>query len=154
MKKIIAAVTLFGLLVGGCAGLGGVSEEPSSEAHKRQLVERATAFWKIMERQEWEKAYDYYDPLFRAAVSRSDYVRSRMSEIRYYNPRVAETSVRGRIADLRVAVEVEVTNLLVAPGRTHNMPRHDRLLEVRWLWMDGDWYCQFVGPQSSTFANY
>ena len=77
-----------------------------------------------------------------------------MSEIRYFNPRVTETLVRGRIADLRVAVDVEVTNLTVAPGRVHSMPRQERQLEVRRLWMDGDWYCQFVGPQGVTFANY
>lgn len=154
MKKIIALVSLLGLLLGGCAGLGGAYEEPSSEAHKQQLVERVTAFWKAMERHEWEKAYEYYDPLYRTAVSKADYVSGRMSEISYYNPRVAETLVRGRIADLRVAVDVEVTGLTVAPGRVVNMPRRERLLEVRWLWMDGNWYCQFVGPQDVTFTHY
>ena len=154
MKKLIALVVLLSLLVSGCAGLGGSPEEPSSEAHKQQLINRVTTFWKAMERQEWEKAYDYYDPLFRSAVPKVEFARSRMSEIRYFNPRVTETLVRGRIADLRVAVDVEVTNLTVAPGRVHSMPRQERQLEVRWLWMDGDWYCQFVGPQGVTFANY
>jgi len=155
MKNTIAVVSLISLLLGGCAGLGGgASEEPSSEAHKQQLVERVTVFWKAMERQDWEKAYDYYDPLFRAAVPKKEFVRSRVHEIHYYNPRVTETLVRGRIADLRVAVEVEVTGLPVAPGRVHSMPRQERQLEVRWLWMDGNWYSQFIGPQGVTFTNY
>ena len=97
MKKLIALVVVLGLTVTGCAGLGGSSEEPTSESHKQQLVNRVTTFWKAMERQEWEKAYEYYDPLLRAAVPKVEFARSRMSEIRYFNPRVTETLVRGRI---------------------------------------------------------
>ena len=154
MKKIIALISLLGLLISGCAGLGGWHEEPTSEAHKQRLLERVTAYWKIMERQAWEEAYDFYDPIYRASVPKLEFARSRVTEIHYYNPRITDTLVRGRIADVRVAMDIEIVNLMVAPGRVHSGPRKERNLDVRWLWMDGDWYYQYIGTQGVTSTNY
>jgi len=152
--KLITFVSALALL-GGCASTGGYSaEEPSTEAHKQRLAERVLAYWKHMEKQEWEKVYDYYDPFMRAQVTRVDYARSRAKEIHYYDPKVGEIKIRGRIADVKVPVDVEIKDLVVAPGRVQSGPRTPRQLEVRWLWIDGDWYAQFVGPQGITFAQY
>lgn len=155
--KIKLLVSLFAtVLLAGCAGMGGMSatQEPSSESHRRLLAERVAALWKHMENKNWEKAYDYYDPFFRAVVTRQDFARSRLDAIFYYNSSVGEISIRGHIAEVKIPIEIELKDLMVAPGRVKSGPRQPRTLETRWLWIDDNWYAQFYGPRDSTYANY
>lgn len=155
--KIKPLASLFAaMLLAGCAGLGGLAavEAPTGEASRELLVERVAAFWKHMENKNWESAYDYYDPFFRAATSRRDFVRSRLDAISYYNSSVGEVLISGRIADVRVPIEVEIKDLMVAPRRFQSGPRQPRVLEVRWLWIDENWYAQYLSPQDSQFANH
>jgi len=150
------ASLLAAVLLAGCAGLGGMNttQEPNSEAQKQLLAERVAGLWKHMENKNWEAAYDYYDPFFRAAVPKKEFAQSRLQAIYYYNSSVGDIQILGRIAQVKVPIEIEIKELMVAPGRVQSGPRKPRVLETRWLWIDNNWYAQFYGPRDSTYANY
>jgi len=154
--KYITSALLIGALVMACSQQGESTRQYESltlDQHKQLLSKRALANWDTMVRQEFEKQYAFYDPVFRAHVPLDEFLRSRRKSIHYSNPDIREIKIHGRIADLTVAVDVEVRQMMVPGGRVIDRPKAERVMPERWLWLDGDWYREYKSSKTS-FIRY
>jgi len=123
------------------------------EQHKKLLTKRVLANLDLMVKQDYAKQYDYYDPVFRAHVARDEFIRSRSPNMHYSKPDVRDIKIRGRIADVTVAVTIEIRQLKLPGGRVLDRPPQQRVMPERWLWMDGDWYREYKNGEQS-FIRY
>jgi len=154
--KYITSALLIGALVMACGQQGESTRQYESltlEQHKQLLSKRVLANWDAMARQEFEKQYAFYDPVFRAHVPLDEFIRTRSKSLHYSNPDIREIKIRGRIADVTVAIDVEVRQMMVPGGRVIDRPKKERVMPERWLWMDGNWYREYKSSQAS-FIRY
>lgn len=155
--KIFILALLIGAIGVSCNSQQGEStrqyESLTLDQHKQLLSKRALANWDAMARQEFKKQYAFYDPVFRAHVPLDEFIRTRSKSLHYSNPDIREIKIRGRIADVTVAIDVEVRQMMVPGGRVIDRPKKERVMPERWLWMDGNWYREYKSSQAS-FIRY
>jgi len=154
-------IVVFALLLpilAGCSQQDGSSSFKSyndytQEQHKKILYERILGVWDSMAKQDYARQYSYYDPVTRSRIKKEDFIRGRNKNFHYYKPELKEVIIHGRIADVRVAVDVEITQMKIAGGRTYDLPRNRRVLKEIWLWMDGNWVREYKNSKQS-FVSY
>jgi hypothetical protein len=119
------------ILLGGCAGgatRGSVSPED-------ELRDRVTAYWGYKIRGEFDKSYEFEDPLYRKNVSMVTYIRS--------FPAGASTWVGARVEALKVEGDTASVDMKVKLRVRAGLPE-DILPEValkeKWLKSNGAWY--------------
>lgn len=127
-------------------------EDISPEEKESLLRKRLSEYWELMIKKEWLEAYPYYDPFFRARITREGFMQGK-GLLNYYSFNIEEIQMKGNIADLKVKVNFEAPKLVVM-GKTTNIPRQDRVLEVRWLWVYDNWYKEFKGGRATKFTRY
>lgn len=107
-----------------------------------RLKERVDAFWSLREADKWDKVYDYMDPFFREANSRSNYVKTQ-GLVKYYEHRLAgEPQITGMSAAVPLAFVSEVPEI-VMKGKPITVPKKELEIKQEWIWVDGDWYQVF-----------
>jgi len=154
--KYITSALLIGTLVMACSQQGESTRQYESltlDQHKQLVAKRVLANWGAMARQNYEKQYAFYDPFFRANVLKDEFVRSRSKSLHYSNPDIREIKIHGHIADVKVAVDVEIRQLLIPGGRVIDRSKVQRVMPDRWLWLDGNWYREYKNSKQS-FIRY
>jgi hypothetical protein len=129
-----------------------VKAEPDEAARLARLRARVEDFWQGMIKSEWNRLYDAFDPWFRARITRQGYASSRGGFI-YHEASLADVDVKGNIADVKVRVSVEMPEIEIF-GKRVGMPRHERVLEERWLWVVDNWYRQFSDEKGEGMTPY
>jgi hypothetical protein len=136
----------------GCA----VQKRPAlmtPEERGTLLRQRITEFWSFMVDAEWLKAYPYYDPFYRIKVSKEGFMSGK-GLLKYYAFNIEQVEIKGNIADVKVKVNFEAPKI-VFKDKTTNVPRQDRIIEERWLWIDDNWHLEFWGGTSrDKFTDY
>lgn len=114
----------------GCSIKEGVKNKTSEEI----LRDRVMTYWELNVRGEFDKSYEYEDPLFRKTVSMVDYIRghNRIVQVR----KAAVKSVT--FEDGAAMVELKTTIELRVPGAKPLITDTDR--KEKWEMFDGIWY--------------
>ena len=127
LRKAVAASLLLGLLM----GCGGPDPEPLT------VEERAQARWDHVVAREFEQAYEFMSPGYRATTPLHEYMIDVMSRpVRWTSAEVIGASCLEDVC--RVSVEVTYQPI-AAPGPLRNI-RPTRTLEERWVRADGHWW--------------
>jgi len=154
---IFSLTLLVGVMGAACNNQQGKStrqyESLTLDQHKQLLAKRVLENLNLMVRQDYKKQYTLYDPVFRAHVSLDEFVQARSRNMHYSKPDVREIRIRGHIADVTVAVMVEIRQLKLPGGRVLDRPAQERVMPERWLWMDGNWYREYKNSKQS-FIRY
>ena len=112
------------------------------EFRSSMLRARVEDFWKGMIGQEWQRLYDFYDPFYRTKETRNKFIGGR-GGINYYAAEVVTVKLQGNIADVRVKASIDVPDIALVGKKAKGLPRHDRVMDERWLWLDNNWFREF-----------
>jgi hypothetical protein len=123
------------------------------EEKESLLRQRIAEFWNSMIDAEWLKAYSYYDPFYRARITKEASMQGK-GLIKYYAFNIENIEIRGNIADAKIKVNFEVPKI-VLKDKTGSVPRQDRVIDARWLWIYDNWYLEYAGgPMRDKFTQY
>lgn len=123
------------------------------EEKETLLRQRIGEFWNFMIESEWLKAYPYFDPFYRARVTKEGYMSGK-GLIKYYAFDIEQMEIKGNIADVKIKVNYEAPEI-VMKGKTTSIPRQDRIIAARWLWIYDNWYLEHMGgPTRDKFTEY
>lgn len=151
----LACLLVF-LLIAGCATksrFGGIVPVMDPAEKEELLRQRVQEMWHAQVNGDRETMYDYYDPFFRARVTKG-YFAGITIPIFYYDPVVDSVEIKGNVAEVRVSMEYEVKALQGKLG-TIDVPRKHNVDRETWLFVDGNWYRQYIDYISeSSFAKY
>lgn len=123
-----AAALLAGLLLSGCAGMG------ASSSPEQIVAERAVARWNAIIANQWQAAYAYATPGYRAATS-----------VEVFQGTTANAAIRREGAEV-VAVDCPQPGNCTATVRLAYqpiMPGYPRMktdVTERWILESGQWY--------------
>jgi hypothetical protein len=153
------ALCLFMVIVlaflAGCAAQMRTSSVMTMTPEEKEtlLRQRITEFWNFMVYAEWSEAYPYYDPFYRAIVTREGFLASK-GLLKYHAFNIEQMEIKGNIADVKIKVDFEAPEIVIK-GRTTNIPRQERIIVARWLWIYDNWYLEFAGgPMHDRFTDY
>jgi hypothetical protein len=108
----------------------------------RALRERAEEYWKANEKKEWPRAYQYYDPNYRAAVDETRFVDEVASLFEYPSYKIEWVEADGDKGRVKVHYRARITD----PSLSRlGVQEHDVVED--WVRMDGTWYLQARKPQ-------
>ncbi|MBK1722429.1 hypothetical protein CKO23_09240 [Thiocystis violacea] len=124
-------------------------------AGEAQLRQRAEGYWQAMRDGEFEKAYDYLDPFFKAVTPLNAYVAN-MGKIKYAEAKVEDIKIQGPLAEVNTKIRASVPAFKVpTTGAMMSQPEREALVKNRWLWLDGEWVNEFrVESQDAVFTRY
>lgn len=143
------------LAVAACATINRPDGELSDPQTEALLKERATEMWKAQASGNRAEMYDFYDPFFRARVKKGSFTDKEVEFIKYYNPEIFDVDIKGNVATVRVKMEYEIKGLTAPSGRKIDQPRKENITNETWLFIDGNWYRQFIDYMTdSSIANY
>ena len=130
MNQSLIKALVASLLVGALLGC-------SSPPEPQTVEERAQARWDHVVAREFEQAYEFMSPGYRATTPLHEYMIDIMSRpVRWTSAEVIGASCLEEVC----RVSVEVTYQAVgAPGPLRHL-RPARQIEERWLQVDGQWW--------------
>ena len=123
-------------LLGACAG----SQRVLSTAQEAELLGRAEARWRALERRDWGRAYEFTSPAYREVFTREMYARRfsymvewELTAVEFvnYDERVAVASVAARV------MSKPVKQTSAASAAIGTVP--SRFVE-QWILSDGQWW--------------
>lgn len=131
----VSIVLASALLAAACSTTTAITE-----ADQMRLVERASERWAALEARDFERAYDFTSPAYRAVFTRAQYVRSfsymvewelTSTEFLNYDARAAVASVAVRVMSKPVKQTSAASAAIGAvPTRTVE----------QWILEDGEWW--------------
>ena len=133
--KTLLAGALAALLA-ACAG----AQRVLTTAQESQLLSRAEARWRALERRDWGRAYEFTSPAYREAFTREMYARRfsymlewELTSVEFvnYDERVAVASVAARV------LSKPVKQTSAASAAIGTVPSN---FVEQWILSDGQWW--------------
>jgi hypothetical protein len=130
-NKVSFFIIIFLIIFSGCAtkeAVKGVSDE-------EVLRERIMAYWNYKVNEEFDRSYDYEDPLYRKMVNRVKYIQGiHTSRAKWTGVEIENLKIEGEsaIVDMKVKMKIVVT-----PSKNIEP---DALLNEKWVKVSGTWY--------------
>lgn len=115
------------LVVSGCATLGQVTAE-------KQLAERAQQRWQALIEGNFDRAYEFETPGYRAVYSKKVFQNRFGGSVRWHSAEVREVSIDGDRAQVRMLIGYQT---LTPQGETID---GERPIWERWQLVDGEWW--------------
>jgi hypothetical protein len=134
LKKFVTALclTIFPLIIfQGC----GTKETVKSLSDKEILLNRVDVYWGHKIKQEFDKNYEFEEPLYRKKISLVNYIKGFNTYIVKWNRATAENI---KMEDGTAMVGLKVRVQIKLPGI--KMQEHDSLIEEKWVKVEGMWY--------------
>jgi hypothetical protein len=130
-SKIFAFLVIFLLLIStGCAknAIKNVSDE-------EVLRERVMEYWNHKVNEEFDKSYEYEDPLFRKTYTMVNYIRSfGAGRAKWVGARIQGITMEGDTAKVSLMIKLK----LVVSSSGSVSP--ESMFEEKWTKVDGIWY--------------
>jgi len=130
---------------------GAAEETSEAELAARapgHLKERVDAYWQAILADDYSAAYPFLDPYFRAAVPLDQYLKL-MGRIKYHSFSVGEVEIPDNTATVKTTIEASVPEFTVM-GKTVKRDKAELSFTDTWLFIDGDWYRQYVEESTNT----
>ncbi|GAB4413340.1 MAG: hypothetical protein OHK0032_09420 [Thermodesulfovibrionales bacterium] len=124
-----------------------------SRAEKeKRLRKRVDEFWTLRVQGKYADTYDYYDPFYRAKVTKEDYTKFQ-GNILYHRFKIAGIDIQDNIATVKIDENFEVKEVEVM-GMKVAAPPKDDTVEERWVWVYDDWYRVWENVFNQKFVEY
>ncbi len=149
IKSILVLVTV--VIISFTAALPAFSSDVL-DPKKERLEQRVNTYYETRKSGRTEISYTYYDPFFRARVSRKLY-EGNLFEIRFYEIKLLEAKITENIAKVRIEAEFEIPETVVF-GKQISLPKKKDIWEDDWAWIDGDWYKVFKVNVNNTYIPF
>lgn len=127
-----AIITIFSLtILSGC-----VTKEARKDISDEEVLRhRIMAYWGHKIKKEFDKSYEYEDPLFRKKISMVNYIKGfNIAKASWSGASIEDLKIEGdsAIVDMRVRIKIIVSS-------SGNLEQ-DVALKERWVKVDGLWY--------------
>jgi hypothetical protein len=117
--------------------------EESVLSDEEILRERLMAYYNYRVNQEYDKSYEYEDPLYRKTVKLTQYTqRLAVSKAQWKAANVEELKIEDGKADITLRLRVKVLLLNQVAMAAKNI-EHDTSVKEAWIKVDGQWYHAF-----------
>lgn len=124
-----------------------------SKPNYDRLTERAAEYWVAMRSKNAEKLYAMIDPYFRARVPFKAYSES-LNTVEYGPATIEHTQHIGPVGLVVSKMSVELRPTLMN-GKEVKVERAEVNIPTRWMWIDGDWYFEYMlESKSLRYATY
>lgn len=130
LKRLVAAIFLLTIL-SGCVTKEAIKDISDEEA----LRQRIMAYWNHKVKQEFEKSYEYEDPLFRKKMTIVKYIKGfNTARAGWSGASIEGLKIEGdsAIVDMKVRVKIVASS-------SGNIEQ-DVALKEKWVKVDGLWY--------------
>lgn len=132
--KFLCAVIFPLIIFTGCA----TKEAVKSVSEEEVLRERVMAYWNYKIREEFEKSYEYEEPLYRKTRSLVKYVKGiNTAMLKWKSVEIQNVSIEEAQAD----VDLKMRTAITIPG-TRTSGEQDMTTKDRWVKVDDAWYHQ------------
>ena len=151
--RITTFMLMLSLLIAGCTTMTGTrSIGLTDEAKEAMLGERVMEMWGAQVDGERGRMYNYYDPFFRARVSRAHFA-GKAVPVQYFNPHIVQVEIYGNVATVRVSVDYQGT--LAGKLGPIDVKKKNNVTNETWLFVDGNWWRQYIDyTVDFTFAKF
>ena len=151
--RIPAFMLMLSLLIAGCSPMNGTeSAGLTDEAKEAMLRNRVMELWGAQVDGDRARMYDYYDPFFRARVSRAHFAGKALP-LQYFDPHIVQVEMYGNVAMVRVSVDYQGT--LAGKFGPVDVKKKDNVTNETWLYVDSNWWRQYIDyTVDHTFAKY
>lgn len=122
-------------MIAGCASMTPEDSETWRASQSKKLMERAEARWKALIAGDYEKAYQYQSPGYRAVASLQQFKASFGRVVDWRMARVENIQY-----DDPSSVQVFVALEYAAGLKGKEEYRSVRVLPERWLYSEGNWW--------------
>ena len=137
-RAALAAAVVFG--VAGCALQG--------KAPEQNVQERAQARWDALVKRDFDRAWTYTDPAFRARVPQADYKARFGAGGAWKEAKVTNVTCEPE----RCLARVRVTTQNLVPNFAQAIPLLASEFEEAWVRQDGNWWYSQVVVRAATGA--
>jgi len=124
-----AAVGIFVAVAAGCASIGA-----GSRPAEQVVLERAQARWNALVERDWNAAYPYLTPAYRAVVPLKRYGNQFTGPVQWESAKAQSAACEEK----RCTVKVEITFRALLPGHMDRVS--STYLDETWVLEDGEWY--------------
>ena len=130
-RRAVAAglAVVVAALASGCASVGG-----GSAAAEKVVLERAQARWNALVERDWNTAYPYLTPAYRAVVPLKRYGNQFTGPVQWE----AAKATGATCEEKRCTVKVEITFRTLLPGHMDRLT--STFVDEVWVLEDGQWY--------------
>jgi len=130
-ERVAFTFIFFLIIFSGCAK----KEAIKSVSDEEVLRGRVTAYWNHKVKEEFDRSYEYEDPLYRKKVGLVNYIKSFNTErAGWTNSAVEGLKIENESAIVDMKLRVRI---VVKPSK--NLEQ-DVLLKEKWVKVDGIWY--------------
>ena len=152
--RITTFMLMLSLLIAGCSPMKGTRSTGLTDEAKKEamLRNRVMELWGTQVDGDRGRMYDYYDPFFRARVSRAHFAGKALP-VRYVDPHIVQVEMYGNVATVRVSVDYQGT--LAGKFGPVDAKKKDNVTNETWLFVDGNWWRQYIDYMIDfTFAKF
>lgn len=130
-KSVYVAAIFFLIIFSGCATKEAVKNISEEEA----LRERVMAYWDHKVKQEFDKSYEYEDPLFKKKISPVNYMKGfNIGKVEWSGTKIGGLKIENESAIVDMKIKLKII-----AGVSGNV-EHDTLVTEKWVKVDGVWY--------------
>lgn len=124
----------------------------SPDPREAKLQQRVNDYWETRKSGKTEMSYTYYDPFFKARVTRKHY-ESNLIDIKFHNVKMGNAEIVENIAKVKIEVEYEIPESVIMGKKIFLPKRGDSWVED-WIWIDGDWFKVFKVNINNTYIPF
>ena len=116
----------------------GQITDPAQDA----LRQRVEGFWQSLITKDYDGAYGFQDPFYRAKMKAETY-RKQMGRIAYREIKVDGIEIEGPVATVKTRVMASIPPFRAGTGEMITRPEKEINITETWLWIDGNWYREY-----------
>jgi hypothetical protein len=153
MKKVICSLLIL-IFSFGCAGLGfkgkSLSEDPGSPEKAALLRERAHDLWSAFVKEDFEKAYQFYDPFVRAKREKAEFLAT-LGKIKYSAFEITDVKIEGNVAKIKLKIDYSMPKTKLNKLEFFVAPTQ-REIEDKWIYVYDNWYKEWYSEMMGSGA--
>jgi hypothetical protein len=136
MVSKLVCVAFFSLIIfSGCS----IKDTVKKGSDEKVLRDRIMAFWNHKINKEFDKSYEYEDPLFRKKISMMNYISSFHAESA--KAKWLEASIESiKLEDDIAKVDMKLKLRLFATASQAKAVEHEVPIREKWVRVDGNWF--------------
>lgn len=131
-NTLYLTVIFFLIIFSGCA----TKEAAVRNANEEEVLrERVMAYWNHKVKQEFDKSYEYEDPLFKKKVNPVNYMKGfNIGKAEWFGAKIRGLKIENESAIVDLNIKLRITT-----GVSGNL-EHDTFATEKWVKVDGVWY--------------
>lgn len=106
---------------------------------KEKLHKRVTEFMDLRVKREWEKSWEYNDPVYREVTNKETWLRN-IGFIIYEKYKVDHINIEGNFATIDIDLTVSLRQQFRKGEIMEPSPPKRSTVQMKWLWFYDDWY--------------